>query len=108
MHTEKSSWIWSSLVSGYHIELKLETAIKLGRVKKTIKMPSYWDCKLVLDLVEKGGFTFIVPYINFSKGWKCLGLKGLSGLLKTVMPAFPSFRNKIQIMTSGGLEKKKG
>ena len=35
------------------------------------------------------------------------GLKGLSGLLKGIMQAFSSLRNKIQIMTFGGHAGKK-
>lgn len=55
-------------MSGYHRELKLETAINPGRVKeKTIKMPGYLTLRLVLGLAKKVRFMLTVPYVNFPK-----------------------------------------
>lgn len=53
-------------MSGYHRELKLETAINPGRVKeKTIKMPGDLAERLVLGLAKKAKFMLTRPNINF-------------------------------------------
>lgn len=55
-------------MSGYHRELKLETAINPGRVKeKTIKMPGDLAERLVLGLAKKAKFMLTRPNINFPR-----------------------------------------
>lgn len=55
-------------MSGYHRELKLETAINPGRVKeKTIKMPGYLTVRLALGLAKKARCVLTVPYIHVPK-----------------------------------------
>lgn len=57
-------------MSGYHRELKLETAINPERERereKTIKMAGGLAVRLVLGLGKKVKFMLTAPYINFPK-----------------------------------------